>query len=303
MKRKADHGDASAEDIREDIRDAMLGALGGRQITRTRAGTMNLEAVCGPSEGTTATYRAYIQGFTRSAHPQTVEGFAEYIGEMKGKRPASSVNLAIAAGKAAFIQAAQRGGMSMRELTLLRGALSELQNVRHQQADVATITPEERVKLFKALPLRVRLIAETLYQTGARVSEIVGLRRDHIKVNGHVELRLFGKGSKEREATITAGLYSRILQEFPEGEYLFTTDQGNPYRRTYITREIDRAARRVLGRSVTAHVLRHSRATDLIERTGKVKGVSRMLGHASEATTLRYYVKQSLTEGELFEGV
>ena len=84
---------------------------------------------------------------------------------------------------------------------------------------------------------------------------------------------------------------------------LFTTDQGNPYRRTYITREIDQTARRTLGRSVTAHVLRHSRATDLIATTGKVKGVSRMLGHASEATTLRYYVKQSLTDDELFGGV
>ena len=193
--------------------------------------------------------------------------------------------------------------MSTRELTLLKGALSELHNVRHQVADVATITPEERARLYKALPLRVRLIAECLYQTGARVSEIAELRRDHVRVNGHVELRLFGKGSKEREATITPDLYRRILAEFPEGEYLFTTDQGNPYRRTYITREIDRAARRVIGRSVTAHVLRHSRATDLIERTGKVKGVSRMLGHASEATTLRYYVKQSLTEEELAEGV
>jgi integrase len=64
-----------------------------------------------------------------------------------------------------------------------------------------------------------------------------------------------------------------------------------------------RASQRVLGRSVLAHVLRHSRATDLIEGTGKVKGVSRMLGHTSEATTLRYYVKQSLTEEELFRGV
>ena len=273
-----------------------------KQIT-TRAGTLDLEAVKGPSEGSTTTYRAYVQGFTRSEHPRTVEGFAEYIAEITGKRPAASVNLAIAAGKSAFIQAAQRQGMSARELTLLKGALSELRNVRHQQADVATITPEERARLFKALPLRVRLIAETLYQSGARVSEIVGLRRDHVRVNGKVALRLFGKGSKEREATITAGLYSRILAEFPEGEYLFTTDRGNPYRRTYITREIERAAQRVLGRSVTSHVLRHSRATDLIESTGKVKGVSRMLGHASEATTLRYYVKQSLTADELSEGV
>lgn len=56
-------------------------------------------------------------------------------------------------------------------------------------------------------------------------------------------------------------------------------------------------------RSVSAHVLRHSRATDLIERTGKVKGVARILGHASEATRLRYYVRQSLTDEELSEGV
>ncbi len=273
------------------------------QVARVQRGTMDLEAVRGPSEGSTATYRAYVQGFTRSGHDQSIEGFAEYIDELRGKRPAASVNLAIAAGKAAFVQAAIRQGMSARELTLLKGGLSELRNVRHQMADVATVTPEERGRLFKALPLRVRLIAETLYQTGARVSEIVGLRRDHVKLSGHVELRLFGKGSKERQATITPELYRRILATFPAGEFLFTTGQGNPYRRTYITREIDRAAKRVLGRSVTAHVLRHSRATDLIESTGKVKGVARMLGHTSEATTLRYYVKQSLTEEELSEGV
>ncbi len=268
------------------------------------ARVQNLEAVRGPSDGTTATYRAYVQGFTRSEHPQTIEGFTGYIAEITGKRPASSVNLAIAAGKAAFVQAAERAGMDTRELTLLKGALSELRNVRHQAADVATITPEERARLFAALSLRVRLLAECLYQTGARVSEIVGLRGDNVKVNGHVELRLFGRGSKERIATITRELYGRIVAEFPQdGEYLFTTRSGNPFARTYITRAIDCAARRVLGRKVTAHVLRHSRATDLIATTGKIKAVSRLLGHASESTTLRYYVKQSLSEEELTKGV
>lgn len=263
----------------------------------------DLEAVKGRSNTTTQTYRFLVRDFIKSGQPQTVEGFAEYIEGMKGKRPAATVNLSIAAGRAAFLQDAIRRGIPARDLTLLRGALAELHNVRQQAPDVQTVTAEERRKLFQALPLRVRLIAETLYQTGARVSEIVGLRRDAVKVNGKVELRLYGKGSKERQASITSGLYSRILAEFPEGEYLFTTEKGNPYRRTYITREIERAALRVLGRSVTAHVLRHSRATDLIERTGKTKGVSRMLGHASEATTLRYYVRQSLTDDELAEGV
>jgi integrase len=265
---------------------------------------MDLEAVRGPSEGTTATYRAYVLGFTTSAHPQSVEGFAAYIAEITDRRPAASVNLAIAAGKAAFLQSAQRQGADTHELALLKGVLAELHNVRQQAADVSTVTPEERSRLFPALPLRVRLIAETLYQTGARVSEIVGLQRDHVKVSGHVELRLFGKGSKKRQATITRELYDRIVATFPQdGEYLFTTLQGNPFKRTYITREIDRGARRILDRKVTAHVLRHSRATDLIATTGKVRGVSRLLGHASEATTLRYYVKQSLTTDELFAGV
>ena len=273
------------------------------QITKAQKHTLDLEAVRGPSSGSTTTYRAYVKGFTRSGHPQTVEGFASYIASITGKRPAASVNLAIAAGKAAFLQAAIRAGMDTRELTLLKGALSEIPTVRRQMADVKVVTPEERARLFVALPLKVRLIAETLYQTGARVSEIVGLRRERVKVNGNAELRLFGKGSKERQATITLELYMRILQEFPEGEYLFTTREGNPFARSYVTREINRASRRVLGRKSGAHVLRHSRATDLIESTGKVKGVSRMLGHASEATTLRFYVKQSLTEEELSDGV
>jgi integrase/recombinase XerD len=147
------------------------------------------------------------------------------------------------------------------------------------------------------------LIAETLYQSAARVSEIVGLRRDNAKVNGHVDLRLFGKGSKERKARITRELYDRIMATFPEGEYLFTTEHGHPYTRQYISCEIDRAARRLLGRSLRAHTLRHSRATDLIAATGKVKGVSRLLGHADESTTLKFYVKQSLTDEELFEAV
>ena len=302
MKRKVDHENASVGDVK-DVGEA-LRTLSGRpkRTALTRAASVLL-AVKGRSEGTTATYRAYVQGFVRSAHPQTVEGFAEYIEEMRGRRPASSVNLAIAAGKAAFLQAAQRGGMSARELTLLKGALSELRNVRQQTPEVATVTPEERRLLFAALPLRVRLIAETLYQTGARVSEIVGLRRDRVKVNAHVELRLDGNGGKERQGTITPDLYRRIMATFPGGEYLFETGRGHPFSREYVTREIARAARRALGRSVTAHVLRHSRATDLLARTHRVKAVSLLLGHADEAVTLRYYVKDSFTAEELAEGV
>ncbi len=45
---------------------------------------------------------------------------------------------------------------------------------------------------------------------------------------------------------------------------------------------------------------RHSRATDLFQKTRRLKGVSEMLGHASTSTTARFYVRDSLTDDELF---
>jgi integrase len=50
-------------------------------------------------------------------------------------------------------------------------------------------------------------------------------------------------------------------------------------------------------------VLRHSRATDLLAATHRIKAVSRLLGHADEATTLRYYVRDAFSDEELFQGV
>jgi site-specific recombinase XerC len=69
-----------------------------------------------------------------------------------------------------------------------------------------------------------------------------------------------------------------------------------------VVREIARAARRVLTRRITAHDLWHSRATDLFQKTRRLKGVSEMPGHASTSTTARFYVRDSLTDDELFSG-
>lgn len=59
----------------------------------------------------------------------------------------------------------------------------------------------------------------------------------------------------------------------------------------------------MLGRAVSAHVLRHSRATDLLASTHRIKAVSRLLGHSDEATTLKYYVRDSFCDDDLFGGI
>jgi len=260
--------------------------------------------VKGTGELTTAAYQSAIGAFLASGQAATVEGFAAYIHQLRRTRSAATVNQALAAGRKGFLQAAERLGMPAREVSLIRGALAEIPAVKKAPPDVAVVTPEERSALFAALPLRVRLVAETLYVTGARVSEVLTIRRDQVKPNGTtVELRLYGKGGKERGGRIPKELYNRILEVYPQGMYLFQSRVGQHFKREYISREIARAARRVLGRSISAHVLRHSRATDLLAATHRIKAVSRLLGHSDEATTLRYYVRDAFSDEELFAGV
>ena len=263
-----------------------------------------LRQVKGARELSTAAYRGALKAFLDGGWPPTVEGAAAYIEDLRGRRSASTVNKTLSALRKAFAQAGERLGLPARELAVIRGALAEIPGVKKAPPEVAVITEEERARLLAALPLRIRLIAETLYVTGARVSEVLGVRRDQVKgTNGAtVELRLYGKGGKERVGRIPAELYSRIMKEFPEGTYLFQSYKGQHFHREYISREIARAARRVLGRSVSAHVLRHSRATDLLASTHRIKAVSRLLGHSDEATTLRYYVHDAFSDEELFGG-
>ena len=218
--------------------------------------------VKGRGELTTQAYRSALGAFLASGQAVTVEGFAAYIHALRRTRAASTVNQALAAGRKAFLQAAERLGMPAKEISLIRGALGDIPSVKKAPPEVTVISPDERARLLAALPLRVRLIAETLYVTGARVSEVLGVRREQIKTNGAVELRLYGKGGKERVGRIPVELYRRILEVFPQGTYLFESRAGQHYKREYISREIARAAKRVLGRAVSAHVLRHSRATD-----------------------------------------
>ena len=105
-----------------------------------------------------------------------------------------------------------------------------------------------------------------------------------------------------RQVRIPAALLKEIDAEY-QGDarvHLFESKHGQPFTRQYITREIGRAARRVLGRSVSAHQLRHSRATDLYQSTRRLKAVSALLGHSGVDTTARYYVRDDFSDAELF---
>ena len=58
------------------------------------------------------------------------DGFAQYVESIGGTRAGAGVNLVIAAGKAAFAQAAVRMGMPERETAILKGALADIHGTK-----------------------------------------------------------------------------------------------------------------------------------------------------------------------------
>lgn len=141
--------------------------------------------------------------------------------------------------------------------------------------------------------LRDRLILETLYGSGLRVSELIGLNWEDVELSERM-FRVFGKGSKER--MVPFGLCVKQLLEkwIPMTGYnmhgpVFKSEKGAE-RLTVRTvhRLVLKAAARVGLQGTSPHTLRHCFATHMLERGAPLHFVQELLGHDSIATTQRY---------------
>lgn len=146
--------------------------------------------------------------------------------------------------------------------------------------------------------LRDRALLETLYGAGPRVSEVVGLDVDDVDLE-EGSVRVFGKGSKEREVPLgrhaceAIGAYlSRARPALATARSrgaLFLNQRGGRLTRQGCSRIVAaHAAVAGIRKRVTPHTLRHSFATHLLEGGADVRVVQELLGHASVATTQIY---------------
>jgi len=147
------------------------------------------------------------------------------------------------------------------------------------------------------LGLRDRAMIETLYATGLRVSELVGLTVDRVRLDpGFV--RVIGKGRKERLVPLglaaidwieryTAG--GRSLLDRDRRLELFLNHRGGALTRQGFWKILRGHARAAGIRSkLSPHVIRHSFATHLVENGADLRAVQMMLGHSSLTTTEIY---------------
>ncbi len=167
--------------------------------------------------------------------------------------------------------------------------------VRTGVAEDRIITPREFDLLAAGTSKRTSLFLWFLYNTGCRVAEMCSARLDTQEDLGDmVRLRVTGKGNKERKVDIEKKLFQAIRATFPGKTLLFQTRGGKPFRPTYVSYEIIKAGRRILGRRISAHTMRHSFATLAIREGASIKAVSEYLGHSSTAITMDMYVHESL---------
>ena len=141
------------------------------------------------------------------------------------------------------------------------------------------ITRAEERALLKALDRPTASLVRFLLATGARISEALGIREGDVKpVGEYNEIRLRGKGNKERI----------VFYRGPEIDFAHLGD------RTTITNRIRRASRRAIGRTVSAHCMRHSFATRMLAKGADLTAVSKYLGHADISVTSAFYAHTHL---------
>jgi len=193
-----------------------------------------------------------------------------------------------------------------RDVPALTADKVELARTKRKQ--VTFLNEDELARLFdqpdleKEAGIRDRAILELLFSSGLRVSELVGLDRDHINLKRR-EFMVRGKGQKDRPIFISPAAADWI------SEYLARRqDNTNPLFVRYSGRKsVDlsgnyhrltaRSIQRLVARyallagitkHVSPHTLRHSFATDLLMNGADLRSVQAMLGHSNIATTQIY---------------
>jgi tyrosine recombinase XerC len=145
---------------------------------------------------------------------------------------------------------------------------------------------------------RDKAILETLYSSGLRVSELVGLNHDDVDFfSGLVRVR--GKGKKERIVPL-GGMAMQVVQNYlemklPKEDHaggkkpLFMNRRGGRLTDRSVRRMILKYVRRIaLNKEVSPHTLRHSFATHMLDRGADLRSVQELLGHENLSTTQIY---------------
>src|SRR5258708_23461881 len=155
---------------------------------------------------------------------------------------------------------------------------------------------------------RDRVMLATLYNTGARVSELIGIRVGDVDLDRSPSVRLHGKGRKERVVPLWRSTASQIrlwLRQIgaSPGQWLFPNRSGGPMTRTGITDRLNLAHQAAAtdcaglkARRISPHLVRHATAMHLLQAGVDLTVIALWLGHEDPTATHTYIADDPATK-------
>jgi integrase/recombinase XerD len=261
-------------------------------------------------EKTLKAYRIDLRQFSEQTSSQgvteiTSETLEEYIAKLHQKYKPKTVKRKIASLKALFHY------MEYKEI-IDRNPFSKIQ-VRFREPVILPKTiPLHTVETFLATiymqrnnaktnyqkrnALRDAAVAELLFATGMRISELCTLNSNDVNLHDGIIL-IYGKGDKERRIQIGNEAVINILKEYKndfqseikKSNHFFANQSGKALSDQSVRRMINKyASLAAIELHITPHMFRHTFATSLLEADVDIRYIQEMLGHSSINVTEIY---------------
>lgn len=220
-------------------------------------------------------------------------------GQFAAQARASSVNRRLSTLKRFYRWRVDTGAAAFNPCDLIdapRTARYLPKNLSEAQVEALLAAPDSATPLGE----RDRAMLETLYASGLRVSELVGLKLIQVNIEQGV-VKILGKGSKERLVPLgeiavewikrhLAGARALWLTATRRSDFLFLTARGAPMTRQAFWYVIKRHAvtAGIHADALSPHTLRHAFATHLLNHGADLRVVQMLLGHSDITTTQIY---------------
>lgn len=176
---------------------------------------------------------------------------------------------------------------------------------KKEKALPTVLSKPEIYRLIKAAPNRKhKMIIQVLYCSGLRVSELRNLKIKDIDFERKTIFVKSGKGGKDRQTIVSETVLSNLrgyLVDYNPGLYIFENHSGNKMNVRSLQLVVTEAAKNSgIKKNISAHTLRHSFATHLLENGVNLRYIQSMLGHSRLETT-QIYTKVAVNKFEEIE--
>lgn len=171
-----------------------------------------------------------------------------------------------------------------------------LEQLKVPKKERTTIDEKEYMELIGAIEHpTIKVIIQFLYFTGLRITECLTMQLEDVNLNNRTIHVKNGKGSKERMVPITDKLmpilssYLTTTRPKVESGRFFALTKTGKVSDVYVNRVLHETTEKLgWSKVVTCHILRHSFASNLVNKNVHIAHISNLLGHADLKTTSVY---------------